>query len=48
MQYRDARDARDALRESDPYLQHEADDFADDVPPITFKEWLIAHARPRE
>ena len=47
-EYRDARDARDALRESEPYLQHEPAEFDAEVPPVLFKDWLIGHARPRE
>jgi hypothetical protein len=42
-EYRDAVYAREALRESEAYMQHEDDDFARDVPPILFKDWLIGH-----
>lgn len=53
--YRDQRDAREALRESGApatvdgaaYYQLEDDDFDQLVPRVTFKDWLVAHARPR-
>ena len=38
--YRDARDARDALRESEPYLQHEPEDFNREHPWLSFKAVL--------
>jgi hypothetical protein len=59
--YRDQRDARDALRESGApapaafsyggdvaMYQLEDDDFDAAFPRVTFKAWLIEHARPRE
>lgn len=45
--YRDAVYAREALRESGPYMQHEPEDFAREVPPILFRDWLVDHARTR-
>lgn len=42
--YRDARDARDKLRESEVALQLEDDDFAATYPRVTFKQWLMGHA----
>jgi hypothetical protein len=42
--YRDARDARDMLRESGEFMQMEDDDFAAAYPPVTFKAWLIGNA----
>jgi len=39
--YRDARDAREALRESDPYLQHERDDFDRAHPPVTLRSIMV-------
>lgn len=38
--YRDARDAREKARESEPYLQHEDEDFDREHPPLTFKAVL--------
>lgn len=59
--YRDARDARDALRESDMPVpasyaygsaatcsQLEDDDFDAAFPRVTFRDWLVAHARSPE
>lgn len=58
-EYRDARDARDALRESTDdaggtvagtagstagYAQLSDDEFAELVPPILFRDWLVHHA----
>ena len=53
--YRDARDARDALRESGEvappsfgsvaFYQLEDADFDAAVPKVLFKEWLMSHAR---
>jgi hypothetical protein len=39
-QYHDQRDARDALRESEAFYQHEDEDFNREVPQVTFKMWL--------
>lgn len=39
--YRDARDARAALRESGPYLQHEGDEFDREHPPVTLREVMV-------
>lgn len=36
--YRDARDARAALRESTAYLQHERDDFDLEHPPVRLSD----------
>lgn len=44
LDYRDARDAREALRESGPYMQHEPDDFAAEHPPILFRDFLVDYA----
>jgi hypothetical protein len=43
-EYRDARDARDMLRETGEYMQMEDDDFDAAVPRVTFKAWLIGNA----
>ena len=43
-EYRDARDAREALRESEACYQLERDDFTDRHPPILFRDWLVDHA----
>lgn len=50
--YRDARDAVDALRESGTVVgagvacyQLEPADFRETVQSVTFKQWLIAHRR---
>lgn len=42
--YRDARYAREALRESRLAYQLENDDFDATYPRVTFKAWLIGHA----
>lgn len=48
-EYRDAVDAREALRESAAYFQHEPEEFAAEVPPILFRDWLVGHpSRQRE
>lgn len=36
--YRDARDAREALRQSEPYLQHERSEFDAQHPPVRLKD----------
>lgn len=46
--YHDQRDARDALRESEPYLQHEDEDFDAECPRVTFKMWLQGYWRSSE
>lgn len=38
--YFDQRDARDALRESEHYMQHEDYEFNAEIPQVTFKMWL--------
>lgn len=43
-EYRDAQDAREALRESGPFMQHEDDDFDREHPPLRFRDWLIEKA----
>lgn len=45
--YRDARDAREALRQSGPYLQHEADDFAREHPPVHLRDVMVGLASGR-
>jgi hypothetical protein len=44
-EYHDARDARDSLRESEFCMQMEDSDFAEAVPVVTFKQWLIDRKR---
>ena len=39
-QYHDQRDARDALRETEMYMQHEDVEFEKEFPPVHFKQWL--------
>ena len=39
--YRDARDAREALRESGPYLQHERDEFDREHPPVALRDIMV-------
>jgi hypothetical protein len=43
--YRDARDAREALRESEPYLQHERDDFDREHPPVALRDIMVGLSR---
>jgi hypothetical protein len=45
--YRDARDARDALRECGDFMRMEEQEFRDDQPVVTFKQWLIEHGKDK-
>lgn len=40
LDYRDARDAWEALRESEECMQMEDDEFAEAYPPPTLKQWM--------
>lgn len=49
--YRDARDARERLRESDPYLQYEREEFDREHPPVRLSDVCVGlssgtHAPP--
>ncbi len=46
-EYRDAVLAREALRESGEYMQHEYEDFQREVPPVLFRDWLKEWAAGR-
>lgn len=44
-EYYDQRDARDALRESEAYMQYEDEDFDAKITRVLFKDWLIGYWR---
>jgi hypothetical protein len=46
--YRDARDARDALRQSGPYLQHEDDDFDREHPKVLLRDVMVGLSTGRD
>lgn len=48
LEYHDARDARDSLRESEIGYQLEDYEFDVKFPPILFKQWLIGHAASKD
>lgn len=48
LEYYDARDAVDALRETGDQMQMEDDEFEEKFPQINFKEWLLGLARHKE
>jgi hypothetical protein len=39
-EYCDQRDAREALRESGPFMQMEDEEFDREIPQVTFKQWI--------
>lgn len=43
--YRDARDAWERLRESEPFLQHEDDEFLAEHPPPTLGQFMVGLAQ---
>lgn len=43
--YHDQRDARDMLRESERFVQHEDEEFEREQPQVTFKMWLEGYWR---
>ncbi len=46
-EYRDARDAREALRECGEAMQMEDSEFDEAYPAVTFKQWLIERGGER-
>ena len=43
-EYRAAQDAREALRESGPFLQYEPGEFDAEHPPVRLRDWLVEKA----
>lgn len=48
LEYHDARDAVDALREQGEAMQMEDEEFEEQFPKVTFKEWLEGYSGRQE